>query len=308
MTAPARHATPYAWFLLGLTPALLATNMLVSRLAAGWISPFSLTFWRWLLTALMMAALALPLLHRHARVLAQEWRSVLLLGSIGMTLCGASSYLAGQTTTTANIALLYAASPVLMTLLARIFLRESLDWRRTAGIVLCLLGLVVIVARGKPESLAMLRFTPGDFWALLGSVGWAVFSFLQVWIPSRLPVHVRITAMGFAGALVAAPFALGEHAAGGGFPVSGSSLALLAFTVLVTSYGSYTLYAKLQHLSSVSFAGMATYVAPLWAALYGWLFMHERLQGYHFIGAALVLPGIWLARSVPLAEEEPPIP
>lgn len=308
MTTPHHHPTPYAWFLLVLSPALLATNMLVSRLAAGWISPFSLTFWRWLLTGLMMAALAVPVLRSHARVLAHEWRSLLLLGAIGMTLCGASSYLAGQTTTTANIALLYAASPVLMTLLARFFLNESLDWRRIAGILLCLSGIVVIVARGKPESLALLRFTPGDFWALLGSVGWAVFSFLQVWIPSRLPVHVRITAMGLAGALVAAPFALAEHAAGGGFPLTAASLALLAFTVLVTSYGSYTLYAKLQRLSSVSFAGMATYVAPLWAALYGWLFVHERLEGYHFVGAALVLPGIWLARSVPLAKEEPPIP
>jgi drug/metabolite transporter (DMT)-like permease len=87
-----------------------------------------------------------------------------------------------------------------------------------------------------------------------------------------------------------------------------ASPALLAYTVLVTSYGSYTLYAKLQRLSGVSFAGMATYVAPPRASLYGWLFVHQRLQGYHFIGAALVLPGIWLARGVPLAKEEPPIP
>ena len=307
--APQReHHAPMAWLLLSLSPALLASNMLVSRLAADWVPPLSLTFWRWLLTGLILSAAVFPLIRANVWSVCREWRGLLLLGSTGMTLCGAASYLAGQTTTTANIALIYASSPVLMTLLARWFLHERLGISRVAGIVLCLAGIMVIVARGEPRTLAGLRFDRGDLWALAGSVGWAVFSFLQIRIPSKLAVNVRLAAMALAGALVAAPFAVVESTRIGGFPFTRSGIALLAFTVLVSSYGSYVVYARLQKVAGVSFAGMSAYLAPIWAALYGWLFVNESLQVYHFAGAALVLPGIWLARSTPLVKEEPPIP
>lgn len=301
------HHGGSAWLLLLFSPALLASNMLVSRIAAGWVPPYALTFWRWLLTGLLLVATLFPHLLRNSAALKREWKGLLVLGAIGMTVCGSASYLAGESTTTVNIALIYAASPVLMTLLARAMLEETLTAARIAGIVLCILGVGAIVARGEPESLLHLQFNRGDLWALFGSLGWALFSFLQVWIRSDLPGDVRLAAMALAGALVAAPFTLVEASQRGGLPFTGEGIALLSFTVLVSSWGSYKLYARFQQVAGVSFAGMAAYVAPLWAALYGWVFMSERLQGYHLAGAALILPGIWLARSVPRTKPEPPI-
>jgi drug/metabolite transporter (DMT)-like permease len=291
--------TRLAWFLLLLSPGLLASNMLVSRLAAGWIPPVSLTFWRWVFVGLLLTAVVSPAVRASLATIRRELRGLLLLGSIGMTLCGASAYLAGQTTTTVNIGLIYAASPVLMALLARSFLHERLDPSRLTGIALCLAGIAVIIARGTPRTLVELSFNTGDLWALSGSAGWAVYSFLQIWIKSELPVNVRLAIMALAGALVTAPLAWIESTQVGGFPFTGQGVALLAFTVLVASYGSYVVYAKLQRLGGVSFAGLSTYLSPLWAALLGWLFMNETLEGYHFAGAALVFPGIWLAGRRP---------
>jgi drug/metabolite transporter (DMT)-like permease len=289
-----------AWILLMLSPALLASNMLVARLAAGWVPPLSLTFWRWLLVGLLLSAVVFPLIVANARRIRSELRGLMLLGSIGMTLCGASAYLAGQSTTTVNIGLIYAASPVLMAILARLFLHERLDATRVAGIVLCLCGIAVIVARGSAQTLADLSFNRGDLWALSGSAGWALYSFLQIWIRSELAVNVRLAVMALAGALITAPFAWVESTGPGGFPFTAQGIALLAFTVLVASYGSYVVYAKLQRVAGVSFAGLSTYLTPLWAALLGWLFVGESLEGYHLAGAALVLPGIWLAGRRPV--------
>jgi drug/metabolite transporter (DMT)-like permease len=285
--------------LLVVSPALLASNMLVARLAAGWVPPLSLTFWRWLLVGLLLSAAVFPLMRANLGTIRREWPGLLLLGSIGMTLCGASAYLAGQSTTTVNIGLIYAASPVLMALLARMFLHERLVPSRVTGIGLCLVGILVIVARGRPDSILALSFNRGDLWALSGSAGWAVYSFLQMWIRSELAVNVRLALMALAGALVAAPLAWMESLQLGGFPFTGQGLALLAFTVLVASYGSYVVYAKLQRIAGVSFAGLATYLSPLWAALFGWVFISESLQSYHLLGTALILPGIWLAGRRP---------
>ena len=99
--------------------------------------------------------------------------------------------------------------------------------------------------------------------------------------------------------MAAAPFALGEWAAGRRFEFSAASAGLLALTVLFASYGSYVLYARLQQMAGVAFAGLAIYLTPLFAALYGWMFVGESLRGYHLVGMCLVLCGLWLAGRTP---------
>ena len=288
-----------AWVLLLVAPAMFASNILVARVAAGWLPPLALTFWRWLFTALVAGALAAAALRAAAPALRREWRASLLLGAIGMTLCGAAAYLAGEHTSAVNIGLIYAGSPVVMVLLARFFLHEALGPGRVAGIALCIVGVAAIVTRGDPAALRELAFNRGDLWAIAGSLGWAVYSFLLRRLRTDLEVTTRFAWLSVGGALAAAPFAAGEWLAGARFEFSGASLALLAFTVLVASYGSYVSYARLQHMAGVAFAGLSIYLTPLFAALYGWLFVGESLRSYHLIGMLLVLGGVWLAGRAP---------
>ena len=76
-------------------------------------------------------------------------------------------------------------------------------------------------------------------------------------------------------------------------------MGLLALTVFFASYGSYVLYARLQQMAGVAFAGLAIYLTPLFAALYGWMFVGESLRSYHLAGMLLVLCGVWLAGRSP---------
>jgi drug/metabolite transporter (DMT)-like permease len=288
-----------AWGLLFAAPAMFAANILVARLAAGWLPPLALTFWRWFFTALLACAVAAGALRASWPALKREGPASLLLGAIGMTLCGAAAYLAGEHTSAVNIGLIYAGSPVVMVLLAHAFLHEPLGALRIAGIVVCIAGIAAIVARGDAATLRDLTVNRGDLWAVAGSLGWAVYSFLLRRIRTDLDVPVRFAWLCIAGALAAAPFALGEWTAGKRFEVSAASAGLLALTVLFASYGSYVLYARLQQMAGVAFAGLSIYLTPLFAALYGWLFVGESLRGYHLAGILLVLCGVWLAGRSP---------
>ena len=90
------------WMVLLVTPALFSLNMLISRLVAGWLPPVNLTFWRWFLTALFAGAIAGSQLAASLPVMRREWRRLLVLGAIGMSVCGLSAYKAGETTATAK--------------------------------------------------------------------------------------------------------------------------------------------------------------------------------------------------------------
>ena len=299
---PSRAAA--LWMVLLVTPALFSLNMLVSRLVAGWLPPVNLTFWRWFLTALFAGALVIPGIVKSLPVIRREWARLLLLGAIGMSLCGLSAYEAGHTTSTANIALIYASSPVMMVLLEWAFGKSRLNTAQGAGIGMCLLGVLAIVARGDLGILARMSFVTGDLWSLSGAIGWAAYSYLLQHMPSELEFSVRLPALCAAGAIAIAPFALMETLSTGGLPLTLKSLAMLGFIVVIASYASYVAYAALQRMTSVSFAGLAVYVSPFYAAFYGWLFVDESLQGFHLIGAAMVLAGVWLASRHPGRREE----
>jgi len=288
-----------AWALLFFAPAMFASNVLVARLAAGWLPPLGLTFWRWFFTALLACALAAAALRTSWPALKREAPASLLLGAIGMTLCGAAAYLAGEHTSAVNISLIYAGSPVVVVLLAHAFLHEPLGRLRVTGIVLCISGIATIVARGDLSLLRDLAINRGDLWALAGSLGWAVYSFLLRRLKTELDVTARFAWLCVAGAAAAAPFAIGEWAAGERFEVSAASAGLLALAVLFGSYGSYVSYARLQQMAGVAFASLAIYLVPLFAALFGWIFVGEALQGFHVAGMLLVLVGVWLAGRSP---------
>lgn len=284
-----------AWFLLFVTPAMFAANILVARLAAGWLPPLQLTLWRWFFTALLACALAAGAVRASWPAMRREAPASFLLGAIGMALCGAAAYLAEEHTSAVNIGLIYAGSPVVMVLLAHAFLHEPLGPWRITGIVLCIAGIVAIVARGDLATLSRLAINVGDGWAIAGSLGWAVYSFLLRRLKTQLDVTVRFAWLCVAGALATAPFALGEWMAGQQFEFSAASAGLVALTALFASYGSYVLYARLQQRAGVAFAGLAIYLTPLFAALYGWMFVGEALRSYHLAGMILVLCGVWLA-------------
>ena len=43
-------------------------------------------------------------------------------------------------------------------------------------------------------------------------------------------------------------------------------------------------------------AGVVLYRVPLYSALIAWSVLGERIEVFHAVGAALLLPGIWLGR------------
>jgi hypothetical protein len=107
---PASHRLAYA--LIFITPALWCVNYLVARWSPGVVAPNTLAFGRWLVAALLLGAFTAPELWRQRALLRAQWQRFVVLGALGMWICGAWVYIAARTTTATNIALIYSVSPV----------------------------------------------------------------------------------------------------------------------------------------------------------------------------------------------------
>ena len=74
--------------LLFIAPALFASNMLVARATADTIPPVALAFWRWSVTLAIVLPMTAPVLWRARAALRREWRQAVVLGALGMGVCG----------------------------------------------------------------------------------------------------------------------------------------------------------------------------------------------------------------------------
>ena len=139
-----------ALILLMFAPLLMSSNMLAARYVEGSVPPVALAFGRWFLTLVFLLPFTGRALWRCRAVISREWPTLLALGALGMGVCGAPVYLAGQTTTATNIGLIYSTTPILIVVFARLFWGERVSARQVAGIALCLVGVVVILRAAIP--------------------------------------------------------------------------------------------------------------------------------------------------------------
>ncbi len=286
---------------MAVTPAMLCSNMLAARSTADTIPPVALAFWRWTLVVLiLLPVVVMPLWHAR-KALRRELPDLLLLGALGMGVCGAVVYLGAQTTTATNIGLIYAASPVLIIVLARALYGEAMSRRQGIGVALSLIGVVTIVARGDLGVLLDLRFTPGDLCIVAAAIAWAVYTVLLLHRPTALAATPRFAAIALAGVVVMLPFLILEAALGYVPRLDMYTAGWVLFVAVVPGIGAYQTYAYVQRQLGANRTSLIMYLVPIYNAVLAWLLLGETLQVYHYAGAALVLPGIYLATRRPTA-------
>lgn len=182
---PRRHAA--AGWLCGLLATLAwASFYPVSRLLFGQgeetVEPLSFSLLRFLLATLALSPL---LLHPRQRTLArkmlrQDTPRMLLLATLGILAEGLLVFWSTKFTTAARSSLMANTAPITTMLLAWAIGRETLTRRKTAGMALGLLGLLLFFhSQGKGNFLQ--QDSPlwlGDLMAFASGCCWAAFTVL----------------------------------------------------------------------------------------------------------------------------------
>ncbi len=281
--------------LIFITPALWSVNYLVARWAPGVIAPHALALGRWTIAALLLGIVCRTELWAKRGLIRAEWRQFIVLGALGMWVCGAFVYIGGRSTLAVNIGLLYSVAPVLIALISALWLHERFTGLQGLGVVSALAGVVMILLKGDWETLAQLRINPGDAWVAVAVLCWAAYSLLLRAWPSAFGPVARLTLTAVGGIVVLIPFTVWEAVAWLPTELSWKSLGLVLLAALIPGAGSYAAYSYMQRKLGVAKVGTVLYRGPLYRALLAWGVLGERIEWYHGVGALLILPGIWLS-------------
>jgi drug/metabolite transporter (DMT)-like permease len=287
----------WSFLLLFIQPIFMASNLVVARGGVEFVPPISLAFWRWTIVFLILLPFTYLSLKRNYKIIQKEYKKLFFLGAMGCGVCGAFPFLAGQTTTVANMGIIYTSSPIFIILISALFFKEKITLTKVIGLVACLIGVFAIIIKGDLELLINLKFTIGDLWMLAAAIGWALYSIYLFYWKTELEIFQRFTLVAFFGAVSLFPFYIGEEIYFQRTVFNNEFYLWTIFAAVSPGIIAFTLYTLAQKQLGASLTGFTLYIFTVYAAIYGYILFDEQLENYHYLGTVLVFFGVYLAKK-----------
>ena len=261
------------------------------RFAAPAFGPIPLAALRVVGASLFLVPLLL--MRGQAGELRQHWRALLVVGLTNSTLPFLCFSYAALSITAGMSAIFNAATPLFGAVIAWWWLRDGLTRQRVAGLAIGFSG-VLWMAWDQAS------FKPGG-------TGWAVLACLAATLCYGLAANHAKRFLGGVPPLASATGSQIGATVGLAVPtlmywpeqIPGATawLAIVALAVLCSAV-AYILYFRLIAKAGPSKAVTVTFMIPLFAILYGTVFLGEALTGWMVVCGGVILVGIALATGL----------
>jgi drug/metabolite transporter (DMT)-like permease len=280
-------------------------SFMVNKWLLRELGPASLSLYRWALASGLYLAY-LFVTGRMRSLWASLRRKPLVFIALG-ALCLPAPYLAQnyaiKLTSTINVSVLLDVDPAFVVVMAAIFLHERVSAVAAVGVVIAVVGTVAITVAGGGLSLGSADFL-GNSLALAAACSLAVYTILiKTWAQEfdALTLAVLPTLLG---TLLLAPPALLEGLPWPAHPWVWAGILFLG--VVNSAWATWAYIVVVQELDA-SRAGPLVFLIPVVAAILAVTVLGERPSAQTWVGAVLILAGVFLSeRSGHATEHLPP--
>lgn len=255
------------------------SSFAAQRVAAEHLGPFLFNGLRFVVGALVL----LPIVRFRPQIERRMLPWVILAG-VALFAASALQQMGMQLTTAGNAGFITGLYVVLVPLLMVVFLKQKVSWATWAAALLAVLGALLLSTGGE------LKFNPGDVLELVGALVWAVHVLLVGWLARRMDVLAFVIGQ----SLVCAVLNLAVAAVVDLATLPG--LLNAGWTVLYTGVFSigigFALQGLGQRLAPATDAALILSLEAVFAAIFGFLLLGERLAPLQLIGCAMILGAI----------------
>ncbi|GAB3673465.1 DMT family transporter [Halopiger thermotolerans] len=232
-----------------------------------------------------------------------EWMTAAVGAALLIAAYHAFLFVGQQHTTPAAASIIVSLSPVLTTGFARLLMpSDALSPAGIAGVCLGLVG-VAVIAQPDPSNL-FATDAVAKLLVFCASSSFALGSVLTRRIDASLPIETMEAWSMLGGALLlhGVSLALGEPLEPATW-TDPEALGALAYLAVGASAVGFLLYFDLLERLGAVEINMVSYVAPIFAAVVGWLYLDQVVDAATLVGFGLILAGFLLVKRRAIREE-----
>ncbi|OTG63893.1 DMT family transporter [Acinetobacter silvestris] len=290
----------WAFSLPVIAVLIWSMNIAVTRYVADYISPVSISFYRWLIAFIILTPFMLVKAWKQRHLLRQYFFKFAVLSAFGMVLYQGLAYSASHYTTATNMGIINAFIPIFTIFVSMAILKEIPNRFAIIGSLLSFCGLLYVMGQGNFASLLQMGGHSGDIIMIIAVFFYAFYGvFLKKWqlkVPLLLSLYIQI---GFA-LIYHLPFLLW-------FGLDAINVENAASVFYAGAFAS--LFAPLLWMMAVQYIGpnrtsIFMNLMPVFTAIIAYFWLKEAWTIYHSIGGVIILIGIVLAQKKVKAVEK----
>lgn len=203
--------------------------------------------------------------------------------------------------------LLYNFGPFVSFVLAHFLIGEKVTYKKVLGLIIGFIGLLPVLIQHEPSE---------DLFSVISFISWpelAIIASVSCSSYGWIILHKLIDDKDYAPAMIngITMFAGGILALFTSFAVEYNQpvvdwykyLGILSIIVIVSNFIGHNLYGSLLKVYKPTFLSFASFLTPLFAAFYGWLFLGEMITWQFYVSAILVFCGLGLFYMDQLKEQ-----
>ena len=283
------------YLLLVLTSLFWGGNAVAGKLAVGHVSPFTVTFGRWVVVVAILLPFAIPYIRRDWKQIRENWLYLFLLGSCGFTIFNNLMYLSLTYTTAINVAIEQAAMPLIVFALNYLLYRTAITWLQIAGYMLTLAGVIITATHGNWNIESIEALNRGDLIMISAIMVYGAYS---VFLKNKPDIHVisLMTVLAISALIVATGFFIWEANTDRFIKPDLQGWGVIFYAAVFPSILGQIFWVKGLEAIGSNRGGLFINLVPIFGALLAILILGEQFRLYHAAGLAFVLTGIWIAQ------------
>ncbi len=284
-----------ATIVLCLASLFWSGNFVIGRLASveNLVSPLSLGFYRWVIAFIILTPFCFSKAFNELPLLKKQPGMIFLIILTGPTLFNTLVYLGLTATTVINALLIISTTPMLIILFNKLLYRIDTNRYQMIGIIISLLGVSFVIAKGNYQNIFQSDFYSGDLFILLAVTSWALYSiFLKKNETGVSGFSFLYISFGLTVILLFPVYLFDIFIQGNYLKVTQQSLLAIGYTGIFPSIFSYICWNTGVALIGANKSGPYLHLMPIFGGILAFLVFQETLQIYHYAGIVSVIVGI----------------
>ncbi|WP_227935286.1 DMT family transporter [Alkalihalobacillus deserti] len=283
-----------SYLFLIITMILFSGNILIGK-AINDLPPVTITFLRCCIAFTILFPLGFNELKKNRSLWIKEWKPLVSLSLSGIVLFNFFLYASLQYTSSTNVAVIEASTPIFAIILGMVFLQERLNIVQYVGIFLSLVGALWVITKGSLEVISQFQFNIGDILVLIAVFVWAIYSLLIKQHNHKYPLYGSLAVMLFIALIILFPFAVYEWRKGFDYLFDPKLIVGLLYLGIFPSVIALIFWNKGVAAIGPARASIFLNLIPFFTIIGAVLFLGETVTIIQLLGGIVVIAGVYLS-------------